>query len=340
MLSGIGLAERRLLPDWLIRSGIRNLLAQRLQAEQVEDADEALVEFANELRQQPIALHTDRANEQHYEVPAAFFERVLGPRLKYSCCLFDSPQTTLAAAEEAMLRLTCERAGLRDGQQILDLGCGWGSLSLWVAEQFPQAQVVGVSNSTDQRDFILARARQLQLNNVEIITADVRELKLDRQFDRVVSIEMFEHLRNYECLLHHLAGWLREGGRLLVHIFCHREIAYEFDVDGNNDWMARHFFTGGLMPSYDLLTHFQNDLSLVDRWSINGEHYAQTCEAWLARLDNQLTVVRHIFEESGSRREAAIRVQRWRMFFMACAELFRYNLGQEWFVGHYLFEKD
>jgi cyclopropane-fatty-acyl-phospholipid synthase len=339
-MSAIGLAERRLLPDWLIRSGIRQLLTRRLRAQCVADANQAVEQFATELRQQPVAVNTDAANEQHYEVPAAFFERVLGPRLKYSCCLFDSPRTTLAAAETAMLRLTAERAGLRDGQQILDLGCGWGSFSLWAAAQFPAAQVVGVSNSTAQRDFILARAGQLGIANLEITTADVRELELDRKFDVVVSIEMFEHMRNYEVLLHRIAAGLHDGGQLFVHIFCHRNTAYKFEVDGNNDWMARHFFTGGLMPSYDLLTHFQDDLRLVDRWEVNGDHYARTCEAWLDRLDQQSTIVQHIFEELGSPREASIQVQRWRMFFMACAELFRYNLGHEWFVGHYLFQKD
>jgi cyclopropane-fatty-acyl-phospholipid synthase len=334
----ITLAERRLLPDWLIRIGIRRLLTKRLRKLD-GDGQEVARKFAEFLRQQPIAVHTSAANSQHYEVPPAFFEQSLGPRLKYSCCHFDAPNDALPAAEESMLRLTCERAAIADGQRILDLGCGWGSFSLYVAEHFPQAKVVGVSNSKPQREFILQQARVRQLENLEIITADMREFEPPGSFDRVVSIEMFEHMRNYEQLLRTIAGCLRQTGKLFVHIFCHQTHPYEFAVDGDNDWMARHFFTGGIMPSYDLFAEFQEDFVLREQWKVNGRHYARTCEAWLSRLDAQLSSIRSLFAKELDATRVELQIQRWRIFYMACAELFAYNRGEEWFVGHYLWEK-
>ena len=341
-MHAIEIAERGWVPDWLVRVGIRRLLARRLNERRSADPSmdrQQATELVDELRQSPLALNTDDANEQHYEVPAEFFELVLGPRLKYSCCHFSQPSMGLANAEEEMLRLTCERAQIEDGMDILELGCGWGSLTLWMAEQFPNSNVTAVSNSNGQRQLIQQRCRQKGIENVRIITADMRDFTTDERFDRVVSIEMFEHMRNYELLMKRISSWLTPEGKLFVHIFCHREMSYLFETEGASNWMGRHFFTGGIMPSEDLLLNFQDDVSIEDRWIVNGIHYAHTCEAWLDRLDEYRSEVNEVFENLvGKKREARIAVQRWRMFFMACAELFKYNEGKEWYVAHHLFQ--
>ncbi len=334
-------AERGWAPDWLIRVGIRRLLATRLRQERrpgAEECQQTLARFVQALRDSPLALHTQQANEQHYEVPAEFFQQVLGPRLKYSCCLFAEGAETLAAAEEQMLELTCRRAGLEDGMDILELGCGWGSLTIWMAQAYPNARVVAVSNSNGQRRFIEQRCRELELKNVEVLTRDICEFDIDRQFDRVVSVEMFEHLRNYEELLRRISQWLRPHGQLFVHVFCHRDSPYLFETEGAANWMGRHFFTGGMMPSENLLPQFQDDLTLRQQWTVNGNDYARTCEAWLRRLDAQYAALKRRFAADVGNARAALLLQRWRMFFMACAELFRYRGGAEWYVAHYLFE--
>ncbi len=341
-MNAIEFAERRYLPDWLIRIGIRRLLTRRIRIEAARAAEEraaAVSQFAEQLRQSPIAIHTDAANDQHYEVSAEFFFKVLGPRLKYSCGFWESPTSSLAESEDRMLAMTCERAQLEDGMHLLDLGCGWGSLSLYVAEHYPKCRVTGVSNSHGQREFIMSKARQLGLENVEILTKDIREFETERRFDRVISIEMFEHLRNYELLLRNISSWLNDDGMLLVHVFCHRDLAYTFETDGDNDWMAKHFFTGGLMPSSDLFANFQDDLQLEQQWEVNGEHYARTCDAWLAKQDAQSREIVELFRSDLGEAQAKLQAQRWRMFFMACAELFRYRHGKEWFVSHYRFSK-
>lgn len=338
-MSLIRMAERGYLPDWLIRLGIRRLLADRLRQERGRgDVRPRKAELVQLLKRSPVALATGTANAQHYEVPAEFFETVLGPRLKYSSCFYSDRDTTLSQAEEEMLRLTCQRAELRDGLDVLDLGCGWGSLSLWIAEHFPSSQVTSLSNSTGQRRFIESRARSRGLNNLRVITANMTDYLGSETYDRILSIEMFEHMRNYETLLHRIAGWLRPGGKLFVHIFCHREIAYTFESNGEDDWMASHFFTDGLMPSFDLLGQFDRDMVINNRWQLNGSHYARTCEDWLKNLDAHRARLLALFKQSHERAEAQIMLQRWRIFFMACAELFRYADGAEWFVGHYLFE--
>lgn len=335
----IGLAEKGYLPDGLIRLGIRRLLADRLRQErrrgEASHQEAALVQF---LKRSPVALATEQANAQHYEVPPAFFETVLGPRLKYSACFYPDSNTTLAAAEEAMLRLTCTRAELADGMTVLDLGCGWGSLSLWVAEQYPRCRVTALSNSTGQRCFIEARAAARGLDNLRVITANMTDYLGGDTYDRVLSVEMFEHMRNYETLLGRIAGWLRPAGKLFVHIFCHRALAYTFDTTGDDDWMARHFFTDGLMPSFDLLGHFHRDLVITRRWQVDGRHYARTCEDWLRNLDAHRARLLALFTPANHGASAQVLLQRWRIFFMACAELFRYAAGTEWFVGHYLLE--
>lgn len=334
-----GLAERGLLPDCLIRLGIRRLLAGRLHQERRRgDSSQRTAQLVQFLERSPLALATDQANDQHYEVPAEFFETVLGPRLKYSCCLYPNRGTTLPEAEAAMLDLTCQRAELADGMDVLDLGCGWGSLALWIAEHYPRCRVTALSNALGQRHFIETRAQARGLSNLRVITANMTDFAGADTYDRVVSVEMFEHMRNYQALLARLAGWLRPAGKLFVHIFCHRESAYTFDATGPNDWMARHFFTNGLMPSFDLLSHFNRDLVIGRSWRVNGLHYARTCEDWLHNLDANRAALLSLFARHGPRVSAPVVLQRWRMFFMACAELFRYGGGAEWFVGHYLFE--
>ena len=310
------------VPEPILRAAIRGVCALRLRQERSRD-EHALIE---ELRASEIAIETGAANAQHYEVPATFFERVLGPHLKYSACYWPPGTSSLAAAETAMLELYAARADLADGQHVLDLGCGWGSFSLWAARRYPTSRFTAVSNSRTQRAFIEARAPA----NLSVITADVRALELPAaSFDRVVSIEMFEHMRNYRALLSRIASWLRPAGALFVHVFAHRRYAYPFEDGGASDWMAREFFTGGLMPSTQLLHHFQDDLAIAEQWVLPGTHYAKTAEAWYANL---MAARAEIVDMLG---RAAF--QRWRVFFLACAELFGYRAGTEWGVAHYRF---
>ena len=336
------IVERDLLPDSVLRFGVRRLVKQRFdrssaggEAAQKKNV-EALVE---ELRQSPIAIATDAANEQHYEVPAAFYQRVLGKHLKYSSGYWPEGVDTLDASEKAMLDLYFERGELEDGQSILELGCGWGSMTLQMAERLPSSQIVGVSNSASQRAFILEQARQRGLDNLEIITADMNDFSIDRRFDRVVSIEMFEHMRNYQELLSRVSTWLEPDGKLFVHIFCHRSFAYPFVATGTWDWMARHFFTGGLMPSYDLLLHFDDHLACQDRWWVDGTHYQKTSEAWLTEMDQHREPIQKLFREVYGDDQVRRWWVYWRIFFMSCAELFGFRGGDEWGVAHYRFVK-
>ena len=336
------LIESGLVPDTLIRAFIRNLLRERLRAEDrgSDSANRAhVLSLVERMKHSPIALRTDSANAQHYEVPAAFFEKVLGPRLKYSCAYYSPQCRSLGEAEETMLNLTCQRAQLADGQNILELGCGWGSLTLWMAEQYPNSRITGVFNSASQRKFILDRAKTRGLRNVQILTADMNEFSAPGTYDRIVSVEMFEHVRNWEALLAKVATWLKRDGKLFMHIFSHKQFAYPFEVQGSGDWMAQHFFTGGMMPSDDLLNFFDKDLCVEEHWQVNGTHYQKTSEDWLRNMDAAKRELLPLLANTYGSTQAKRWWIRWRIFFMACAELWRFRNGTEWIVSHYRLRK-
>ncbi len=337
----IGLAERGWLPDALVRLGIRRLLRRRLRDERTYDVEaesDLLRARLAEWRSSPLAVGTADANDQHYEVPAGFYQAALGPRLKYSSCWYRTGGESLAKAEEAMLALTCTRAGIADGQDVLELGCGWGSLCLWMAERYPHSRITAVSNSHSQKAFIEARAAERALANLQVITADLRDFARAERFDRVVSVECFEHMRNHAELFRRIAGWLKPDGRLFVHVFVHRTAAYLFSDGGDDDWMTRHFFGGGMMPADQLFLYYQDHLALAEHWRVNGRHYGLTAEHWLSNLDRHRPAAMAALAADGlNPAEAALQVNRWRIFFMACAELWSFRGGNEWFVGHYLF---
>lgn len=334
------LADRGVVPEPLLRLGIRRLLAARLAAERRRDPGSPAARLASWRRRvaaEPIAALPAAANRQHYELPPEFFARILGPRLKYSACLWPEGVVDLAAAEEAMLALSAERAGLADGQRVLDLGCGWGSFALWIAERFPASRVVAVSNSRLQGEWIRAAAARRGFGNVEHRVADVNDLDFPAaSFDRIVSIEMLEHVRRHELLLPRLARWLDPNGALFVHVFCHRDLAYLFEDEGPGDWMTRHFFAGGVMPSADLLPALAAPLALAGEWRVSGLHYRRTLAAWRVRLERQGDALLPVLEATYGA-EAAVWRRRWRLFLLACEELFGWNDGEEWQVAHYRF---
>ncbi len=334
------LLEKNLLPDRLIRLGIRRLLHQRLAEIDHPSPDLQVARFAEELRAMPVAINTAESREQHYEVPTAFYRHCLGPRLKYSACLYETGRETLAQAEAAMLALTCQRAGLADGLDILELGCGWGSLTLWMAEHYPHATITGVSHSRTQREHIEAEARRRGLANVRIITCDMNDFDAaDAGFDRVVSVEMFEHMKNWPRLMADIARWLRVDGLFFAHVFTHTRFAYHFVARDTTDWMSRYFFTGGMMPAHDLFPRFQDDLRLAADWKVNGRHYAQTAEHWLQNMDAHEEEIRPLFAQTYGPGQARKWWAYWRVFYLACAELWWFRGGEEWHVSHYLFRK-
>ncbi|POR55257.1 SAM-dependent methyltransferase [Bosea psychrotolerans] len=320
------------LPDAISRMVIASLVGRTGQSLAAQSADAAA--FAREMAEFPIAIHTDIANAQHYEVPAAFFDQVLGPQRRYSSCYYANSSDSLATAEETALVLTAEHALLADGQDILELGCGWGSLSLWMAKRYPAARIVSVSNSASQRAFIEERARQYGLSNLRIVTADMNDFTADERFDRVVSVEMFEHMANWRALLGRVHGWLKPDGRLFIHVFAHVRGCYRFDSGDGGDWIAQHFFTGGIMPSAALAHQFPDIFAVEAEWRWSGEHYRRTAEDWLSNFDHNLPRIDPILSEVYGE-DAALWRRRWRLFFLATSGLFGHAGGEPWGVNHY-----
>jgi cyclopropane-fatty-acyl-phospholipid synthase len=338
----ISWVEQGLVPDPVVRAGIRRLCEARLRDLAADDAERAAVlteTFVRAMREGPTAPLPELANSQHYEVPAEFFRLALGPKRKYSSAWWPEGVDNLALAEERALQATCERAGLADGQHILELGCGWGSLTLHMAERYPGSRIVAVSNSRSQRDHILAEAGRRGLANLGVVTADMNDFDPGVAFDRVVSVEMFEHMRDWESLFARVHRWLLPHGRFFMHVFCHRSTPYAFEARDASDWMSRHFFSGGMMPSDELALRVAGALRLVERWRWDGTHYEKTANAWLENLDAARDEAMVVMGRVYGPAEAALWLQRWRLFFMACAELFGYRGGQEWWVSHYLFER-
>ncbi len=336
------LLEKNKIPDALIRVGIRKLLTQRLQDENkgnTELQQAHLMLLIDELKASPIAINTTDANEQHYEVPTEFYQYCLGKHLKYSSGYWNKGVTDIDTSERDMLALTCERAELQDGQTVLELGCGWGSLSLFMAANYPQSSFTVVSNSRTQKLHIDEQAKQRNITNLTVVTVNINDFKPEQVYDRVVSVEMFEHMRNYQKLMHLVASALKPEGKLFVHIFTHKEYAYKFEVIDETDWMSKYFFTGGIMPSDDLLLYFNEHLSIQKHWHVNGTHYAKTSEAWLQNMDKHKAQIMPLFEKTYGKDQAVKWWVYWRIFYMACAELWAYNNGEEWMVSHYLFNK-
>jgi len=337
----IELAEKGIIPDYFIRQGIVRNCENRLNNENVSNTEKVSSKkqiWIEQMKESPIALVPEKANEQHYEVPPAFFEKVLGKHLKYSSGYWPDGVNSLDESEESMLELSFERAQLADGDSILELGCGWGSLTCYMASKLPNSKITAVSNSKDQKEHILNRCKNQGLDNIEVITADMNDFKTENKYDRVVSIEMFEHMRNYKKLLSKISSWLHDGGKLFIHIFTHQSVVYPFENQGEADWMAREFFSGGMMPSHDLLLHFQDDLIIDDVWSMSGTHYEKTSLAWVNKMDaNKDSIMKIFLKTYGD--DAKLWFQRWRIFFMSCEKLFGYNNGSEWGVSHYRFNK-
>ena len=337
----IELAEKGIIPDYFIRQGIVRNCENRLNNENVSNTEKVSSKkqiWIEQMKESPIALVPEKANEQHYEVPPAFFENVLGKHLKYSSGYWPDGVNSLDESEESMLELSFERAQLADGDSILELGCGWGSLTCYMASKLPNSKITAVSNSKDQKEYIINRCKNQGLDNIEVITADMNDFGTESKYDRVVSIEMFEHMRNYKKLLSKISSWLHDGGKLFIHIFTHQSVVYPFENQGEADWMAREFFSGGMMPSHDLLLHFQDDLIIDDVWSMSGTHYEKTSLAWVNKMDaNKDSIMKIFLKTYGD--DAKLWFQRWRIFFMSCEKLFGYNNGSEWGVSHYRFNK-
>lgn len=338
----IVLAENGWIPEALIRRGIRRLSQDRDQSlppKNGQDLASYVTAFVQAMADSPVAVLTDKANEQHYELPPEFFEIVLGRQRKYSCCLWEDATRNLDEAEELSLSVTAEHADLQDGQTILELGCGWGSLSLWMARHYPHSTILGVSNSNSQRQSIMARAKAEGLSNLEIVTCDMNDFTTDKHFDRVVSVEMFEHMRNWQTLMGRIAGWLNPEGRFFMHVFTHAQAPYLFEVQDENDWMSEYFFSGGMMPSLDLAPRVTKDLALEQQWTISGEHYQKTSDAWLANMTQNRKPIMTILEATYGKKQSTLWWHRWRIFFLACSELFGYDGGKVWPIGHYRFRK-
>tara|TARA_A100001388_G_scaffold267930_1_gene242552 strand:+ start:1801 stop:2853 length:1053 start_codon:yes stop_codon:yes gene_type:complete len=329
----LSLAESGFIPDVLIKIAARRISTRRLNESNNHDNKDAII---NALSKGVVAEKTYDANEQHYEVPPEFFKQVLGENLKYSCSLFEN-ENSLDDAEKSMLDLYIERAEIKNGQEILDLGCGWGSFSLYVAKKFPNSNITSISNSSDQISYIKNEAQKRGLLNIEAIRMDVNNLKLDNQFDRIISIEMFEHLRNYKLILNSLNELLKPDGRLFIHIFCHKKLTYFYELKNNLDWMTKYFFQGGIMPSMDIFKYFEDELIIINQWNINGNNYSKTCKAWLDNHYKNKRKILDIFKKHYDKPK--IWYNRWRIFFLSCQAFFALNKGNEYFVSQFLLRK-
>ena len=329
----LSLAESGFIPDALIKIAARYISNRRLNEQSDDENKDKIISV---LSRGVVAEKTHNANEQHYEVPPEFFNYVLGTNLKYSCSLFDDADS-LDDAEESMLKLYIDRADIKDGHEVLDLGCGWGSFSLYVAERYPDINITSVSNSSDQIAYIKNEAHEKGLSNIKAFRMDVNNLELNKKFDRIVSIEMFEHLRNYKLILNYLNHALKPDGKLFIHIFCHKKLTYLYEMKNNFDWMTKYFFQGGIMPSKDIFQYFEDELEIINQWDINGNHYSKTCKAWLNNHYKNKKKILDIFEKHYD--EPKIWFNRWRIFFLSCEAFFALNNGREYFVAHYLFKK-
>lgn len=340
MYLGEQLVSKGLVPDGIIRAKIRKLLRIRLSQEKKNYTDQIRLEkLLRQMSESPIALNTNEANRQHYELPTAFFQKILGKHLKYSSCYWTENTSGLDEAETEALSITCQRAQLQNGQSILELGCGWGSLSLFMAERYPEAQITSVSNSSTQKKFIENQCALRNIKNLQIITADMNVFDTDKKFDRVISVEMFEHMRNWRKLMSNIRNWLTDDGKLFVHIFTHKSYTYFYEITDESDWMAKYFFTGGMMPGDNLLQYFPEILSVQSHWVWSGLHYSKTAKAWLQNMDsNREAVITDLKQTYGNNYRQWWNY--WRIFFMACEELWKYNNGNEWLVSHYLLGKN
>jgi cyclopropane-fatty-acyl-phospholipid synthase len=329
----IAASERVPLPDVATRAVIHYLVdrTKRQLAGQPSDVSER---FAQNMSAFPIALATEEANEQHYEIPSKFFELTLGKRRKYSCGYYEKSNATLDEAEEAALARTAENAGLTDGQDILELGCGWGSLALWMAEKYPASRITAVSNSGSQRDYILWQASMKGLDNIDVVTADMNDFVAESHYDRIVSVEMFEHIANWRQLLEKVTHWLKPNGRFFMHVFSHKAAPYLFDHTDKTDWIAQHFFTGGIMPSHNLIRQFSDLMGVESEWRWSGDHYEKTARDWLANFDSNSDEIDRILA-SVYGKDARLWKRRWRLFFLATMGLFGHDSGREWGISHY-----
>lgn len=337
----LSLVEKKIIPDPIIRFGIRQLCKQRLKEIHRYNPEKLFAKSSKFIKEchdlNKIAEATQEANQQHYELPTEFFKIVLGQHLKYSCSQFNDMTTSLTQAESKTLQLYAQRAQLNDNQKILDLGCGWGSMSLFMAQQYPNAQITAVSNSTSQKKHIESECKLRNINNITVITCDINQLSLNEKFDRIISIEMLEHVKNHKKLFANIASWLTPNGLLFIHIFSHLLAAYPFTINDESDWMAKYFFTGGVMPANHQFLYYQEQLTIQDHWVLNGSHYEKTANAWLKNLDSNTNTILKLFMPVYGK-DSQLWLQRWRLFFMACAELFGYKQGNEWIVSHYLFK--
>lgn len=331
--------SRGLIPDSLLRRGVRNQGRQRLQMMKNTDLKQEYLTFLKQASSGKIAVHTDDANNQHYEVDSEFFQYCLGKNLKYSSCYWNDDTSSLDEAEDIMLDLYCKRAKIEDGMTILDVGCGWGSLSLYLAQKYPKSKITGVSNSNSQRKFIEKLGYERNLHNLNIVTKDINSFDTNKKFDRIISIEMFEHTKNSKILMDSINKWLSPDGLFFMHVFAHKYNPYYFDTEQKNAWMAKYFFTGGMMPNHDLFRDLESDLNYQKSWMLSGTHYEKTSNAWLDKMDSNKTKILELFRRNNSNSVAKKKFYFWRLFFIACAEIFGYNGGSEWIISHHLFKK-